>query len=72
MNSQTFKLKPKVEFIPLMNLLKLLGIAQTGGHAKIMIDEGEVMVNGAKEYQKRKKLRKDDVVQVDGVRIMIE
>lgn len=33
------------EFIKLDNLLKLSGVAQTGGQAKIMIQNGEVMVN---------------------------
>ena len=34
------------DFIKLDSLLKLSGIASTGGHAKILIIEGEVLVNG--------------------------
>ena len=52
------------EFIPLNNLLKVLGLAGTGGEANIMIENGAVKVNGATETQKRKKLRAGDVVKL--------
>ena len=64
-----FKLKS--EFIELIKLLKLLGIAETGGHAKIMVEEGEVTVNGSKEFRKRAKLKPDDKVEVKGEKITI-
>ena len=50
------------EYIELASLLKLLRIASTGGHAKIMIEENEVMLNGKIETRKRAKLRKGDVI----------
>jgi len=50
------------EFIQLNKLLKLLGLVETGGEANQRIVDGEVKVNNATEYQKRKKLRKGDVV----------
>ncbi len=34
------------DFIKLDSALKLCDIAQTGGHAKILINEGEIFVNG--------------------------
>ena len=37
------------EYIELIKLLKLLHIAQSGGHAKIMVEEGEVKLNGETE-----------------------
>jgi len=60
------------EFIELIKLLKLLHIAQSGGHAKIMVDEGEVKLNGEVEYRKRAKLRPGDVVETSGKKISIE
>ena len=37
------------EYIELMALLKAVGIAQTGGHAKMIVDEGNVIRNGEVE-----------------------
>ena len=72
MENRTFKLKEDSEFIELIKLLKIQGIAQTGGHGKIIIEEGEVQVNGEVEFRKRKKLRKDDIILVDQVEIKID
>jgi ribosome-associated protein len=57
----TFQLRGS-EFIPLNNLLKVMRLVGTGGEANIRIDNGEVLVNGATETQKRKKIRPGDVV----------
>ncbi len=46
--------------------LKLSSIAETGGHAKVMIQGGEVKVNGEIETRRRRKLAPDDVVEVGG------
>ncbi|MFV0267561.1 MAG: RNA-binding S4 domain-containing protein [Draconibacterium sp.] len=59
------------DYIELNKLLKLLHIAQTGGHANIMIGEGEVFLNGEQESRKRAKLRKGDVVETGGRQIKI-
>lgn len=66
-----FELKADQEFIQLNNLLQLLQLAQTGGHAKILIKNEEVMVNGEIELQIRKKIRKGDLVKIDGQEINI-
>jgi ribosome-associated protein len=50
------------EYIQLNQLLKLLGLVDTGGEANQCIMDGEVKVNNAVEYQKRKKLRKGDII----------
>jgi len=71
-NKDTFTLKEGSEFIELNRLLKFKSIAQTGGHAKILIVDGEVTVNGEVEYQIRKKLRSGDVVSIDEHVIRIE
>jgi ribosome-associated protein len=59
------------EYIELVKLLKLLGIAETGGHAKMMVEQGEVLLNGEPEYRKRAKLRPGDQVEVLGEKIQI-
>ena len=64
-----FKLKS--EYIELIKLLKLLRIAETGGHAKILVEEGNVYLNGKQEFRKRAKLRSGDEIQVFGEKISI-
>lgn len=44
--------------------LKLKGIAETGGQSKVMIQAGEVKLNGTVETRRRKKLSPGDVVSV--------
>lgn len=72
METLEFEIKEDHEFIELNKLLKLMGVAQTGGHAKLMIDDGLVKVNDEVELRKRKKLRKGDVVDCEGSRIEIK
>jgi ribosome-associated protein len=69
MKKKAFRLES--EFIELIKLLKVLHIASTGGHAKQMVDEGNVSLNGKPEYRKRAKLRTGDVVTVTGIEITI-
>lgn len=59
------------DYIELVRLIKLLGIAETGGHAKLLIDQGEVQLNGQTETRKRAKLRKGDVIEISGRKIKI-
>jgi ribosome-associated protein len=59
------------EFIELNKLLKFLGWVETGGEAKIRIEDGEVEVNGETEYRKRCKLRPGDKVQYQGQEVVI-
>ena len=54
------------EYIKLQDLLKFAAIASTGGEAKIMVQEGEVRVNGQVCTQRGKKIRPGDDVLVDG------
>lgn len=60
------------DFIPLNDLLKILRLVGTGGEANIRIADGEVLVNGAVETQKRKKLRPGDVVEFEGRQVTIK
>ncbi|MFN6014236.1 MAG: RNA-binding S4 domain-containing protein, partial [Flavobacteriales bacterium] len=41
------------QYIELIQLLKATGIAETGGHAKFIVEDGEVIRNGEVELRKR-------------------
>lgn len=71
MNESTFKLRPEDDYIALIKLLKLQQIAQSGGHAKMLVEEGIVKVNGVQEFRKRNKLRAGDIVEIEDFRIKI-
>ena len=71
MKQLEFKLQEGQDYIQLNNLLKTLQLAQTGGHAKILIQNGEVIVNGQVEYRVRKKLSPADVIEFEQHKITI-
>lgn len=58
-------------FIRLDQFLKREGLVGTGGQAKWVIQEGAVMVNGAIETRRGRKLRAGDNVEVDGHRLEV-
>lgn len=58
--------------IKLDQFLKFVGVAQTGGEAKLMIQEGEVMVNDVTETRRGRKLLKGDRVAVRGETYEVE
>lgn len=53
--------------IRLDHFLKREGIAQTGGHAKMMIQAGEITVNGEVETRRRRQLVTGDRVELEEV-----
>jgi ribosome-associated protein len=59
------------EFVALCDLLKLTDIYQSGGHAKVMIAEGLVKVDGETETRKRCKIRVGQIVSAEGVEIEV-
>ena len=59
-------------FIRLDAFLKLCNAVQTGGHAKLVIQNGEVRVNGEICLQRGKKLHDGDVAEYDNVQYTIE
>ncbi|MBT3181583.1 MAG: RNA-binding S4 domain-containing protein [Deltaproteobacteria bacterium] len=59
------------EWVELKNLLKLVGLCETGGEAKIVISEGLVKVDGAVELRKRCKIRSDQVVEYEGHKVTV-
>ncbi|MBD1870405.1 RNA-binding S4 domain-containing protein [Oculatella sp. FACHB-28] len=52
--------------IKLDQFLKLVGVAQTGGEAKLLIQGGEVRVNGAVETRRGRKLVEGDRISTLG------
>jgi len=59
------------EFIELNNLLKVMGLCDSGGIAKTVIAEGRVRVNGNVELRKRCKVRKGQLVEFEGHKIIL-
>ena len=55
------------EYIKLQDLLKFAAAVQTGGEAKMVIQEGEVTVNGEVCTQRGKKIRPGDDVEAEGL-----
>ena len=60
------------EYIRLQDLLKLTGLAATGGMAKVVIQNGEVRVNGEVCTMRGKKLRPGDTAEYDGTAVTVE
>lgn len=66
------KISIKEDFIRLDSALKLASLVATGGHAKIVIQNGEVKVNGEVCSMRGKKLRKGDTAEFNNIGIIIE
>ena len=61
----------RTEFIKLQDLLKFAGAVETGGDAKLIIQEGRVSVNGEVCTMRGKKCRPGDTVELDGQTVQI-
>ena len=59
------------EYIKLQDLLKFAAAVQTGGEAKMVIQEGEVTVNGEVCTMRGKKCRAGDTVELDGQTVQV-
>ena len=66
------KISIKEEYIRLDSALKLASLVGTGGHAKIVIQNGEVKVNGEVCTMRGKKLFKGDTAEYESNGIIIE
>ena len=62
MKDEKITLDKNEEYIRLCDLLKLTGEFDTGGQAKLSIQNGEILVNGEVCTQRGKKLRTGDKV----------
>jgi len=60
------------EYIELIKLLKLVRIAESGGQAQLMVENGEVILNDEIEHRKRAKLRRDDIIKIFDFEILIK
>ncbi len=63
--------KVEGDYIELIQLLKAIGIAQTGGHAKMLVDEGMVLRNGDPELRKRAKLKAGERISIEEYEIVL-
>ena len=59
------------EFIKLQDLLKLANLVGTGGEAKIVIQNGDVSVNGEVCTMRGQKIRPGDTVAFDGKELTV-
>lgn len=59
------------DHVALCDLLKLAGVADSGGQGKIMVANGEVTVDGKSESRKTAKIVAGQVVECLGVRIHV-
>lgn len=60
------------DFIKLGQAIKAAGLVESGVEAKIVIQDGEVNVNGVVETQRGKKLFGGEVVEYNGSSILIK
>ena len=68
---RTVEFHLREEFVELCNLLKLVGIADSGGRGKQMVAAGLVHVDGQAESRKTAKIRAGQRVDCGGVRITV-
>ncbi len=68
---QTFNLEG-TDFIELNNLLKITGLVGSGGMAKTLIADGQVLVDGQLELRKRCKIRVGQVIEFAGEQVKVE
>jgi len=62
----------KDDFIKLGQLLKAASLVEKGADAKFEIQSGKVFVNGEVEYQRGKKIYKDDIVKYKNKEIIVK
>ena len=60
------------EYIRLDSLLKFAGAVDTGGQAKLAVQNGEVLLNGEVCTQRGKKIRVGDEVKCGGLTIKVK
>jgi len=66
-----FELSENEESISLIQLLKAVGLARSGGEAQQLVVRGSVKLNGQAESRKRAKLKKGDVVECMGKKVTV-
>ena len=63
--------KIESEYIELIKLLKVTGVAESGGHAKSIVESDLVSYNGVIDKRKRLKVKKGDQIRVNEIEINV-
>jgi ribosome-associated protein len=71
MPTQTIVFQLKTPHVELCHLLKLVGLASSGGQGKALVAAGEVLVDGQLETRKTAKIRAGQVVECQAMRIEV-
>jgi ribosome-associated protein len=71
MQPMDFELEPGRDHVELNQLLKLVGLCDSGGAGKQLVASGQVSVDGAVELRKTCKIRSGQVVALGDVRIRV-
>jgi ribosome-associated protein len=59
------------DYIELNNLLKVTGLCESGGFAKLLIADGQVSVDGEAELRKRCKVRSGQLVEINDQKVIV-
>lgn len=68
---QQLEFKLNGEYVELNQLLKMVGLCDSGGAGKALVAEGGVFVDGQQELRKTAKIRAGSVVTLGDVRISV-
>lgn len=71
MESLEFELDDGHEYVELNQLLKLVGLCDSGGIGKQIVASGAVAVDGKVELRKTCKIRPGQVVTLEGVEVLV-
>ncbi len=72
MNKKTTEIKIDSEFITLGQFLKFADIIQSGGEAKQFLASYKVVINGEDDNRRGRKLRPNDVIEIEGKSYLIK
>ncbi len=68
---ETLRIREEDEYITLGQLLKAVGLVESGVEAKEVIQRGEASVNGETDTRRGRKLRDGDTVRFRGTEIRV-
>jgi len=68
---ESIQIQLKGEYVRLCDLLKLAGIADSGGRGKQLVAEGAVTVDGQPESRKTAKIRAGQTVECHGAKVFV-
>ena len=68
---QEVRIREEEEFIKLGQLLKKAGLVSSGVEAKIVVQDGLVLVNGEVDTRRGRKLVNGDVVSYNGKEVLV-